>query len=186
MFLHYQTVFFKTHVLHYRLLNLKNGFKSYKHSHFPPLSFQPIMPIFFFLLFFLSIFPFSSSSPEHDLLLQIKASLDPENRFLSSWTPYSDPCSTVSFEGVACNEQGHVANISLQGKGLTGKIPAALGELESLTGLYLHFNALSGEIPNEIATLSQLSDLYLNVNNLSGEIPSQIGNMANLQGIQLI
>ncbi|XVF79874.1 hypothetical protein PTKIN_Ptkin15bG0025200 [Pterospermum kingtungense] len=162
-----------------------NGFKSYKHSHFLPLSFQPNMPIFF-LLFLLSLFPFSSSSPtERDLLLQIKASLDPENRFLSSWTPDSDPCSSVSFDGVACNEQGHVANISLQGKGLSGKIPAALGGLKSLTGLYLHFNALSGEIPKEIATLSQLGDLYLNVNNLSGEIPPQIGNMANLQVLQL-
>ncbi|XVE76960.1 hypothetical protein DITRI_Ditri13aG0022800 [Diplodiscus trichospermus] len=143
------------------------------------------MPIF--LLFVFCVFPFSlaSSPTERDILLQVKASLDPENRFLSSWTPYSDPCSSGSFDGVACNEEGHVANISLQGKGLSGKIPAALGGLKSLTGLYLHFNALSGEIPKEIATLSQLSDLYLNVNNLSGEIPSQIGNMANLQVLQL-
>ncbi|XWS77217.1 hypothetical protein CRYUN_Cryun01aG0242700 [Craigia yunnanensis] len=139
-----------------------------------------------FLLFLLSLLPFSfSSSTERELLLQIKASLDPQNRFLSSWTPYSDPCSSGSFNGVACNEEGHVANISLQGKGLSGQIPAALGGLKSLTGLYLHFNALSGEIPKEIATLSQLSDLYLNVNNLSGEIPPQIGNMTNLQVLQL-
>ncbi|OMP00626.1 hypothetical protein COLO4_12533 [Corchorus olitorius] len=140
----------------------------------------------FFLLFFLSLIPLSLSSPtERELLLQIKASLDPENRFLSSWTSYSDPCSSGSFEGVACNELGHVANISLQGKGLYGRIPAALGGLKSLTGLYLHFNALSGEIPKEIATLSLLSDLYLNVNNLSGVIPPQIGNMSNLQVLQL-
>ncbi|XWS45923.1 hypothetical protein CRYUN_Cryun14cG0021000 [Craigia yunnanensis] len=139
-----------------------------------------------FLLFLLSLLPFSLSSlTERDLLLQIKASLDPENRFLSSWTPYSDPCNSGSFDGVACNEEGYVANISLQGKGLYGQIPAALGGLKSLTGLYLHFNALSGEIPKEITTLSQLSDLYLNVNNLSGEIPSQICNMANLQVLQL-
>ncbi|EOX96229.1 Serine-threonine/tyrosine-protein kinase [Theobroma cacao] len=142
------------------------------------------MPLF--LLFLLSLLPFSLASPtERELLLQIKASLDPQNRFLSSWTPYTDPCSSGSFDGVACNEEGHVANISLQGKGLSGQIPAALGGLKSLTGLYLHFNALSGGIPKEIATLSQLSDLYLNVNDLSGEIPSQIGNMANLQVLQL-
>ncbi|XVF33509.1 hypothetical protein REPUB_Repub17cG0174700 [Reevesia pubescens] len=140
-----------------------------------------------FLIFLLLLLPFSLSSPtERELLLQIKASLDPQNRFLSSWTPYSDPCSSGSFDGVACNEEGHVANISLQGKGLSGQIPAALGGLKSLTGLYLHFNALSGEIPKEIATLNQLSDLYLNVNNLSGEIPPHIGsNMTNLQVLQL-
>ncbi|XVF22722.1 hypothetical protein REPUB_Repub12eG0195300 [Reevesia pubescens] len=139
-----------------------------------------------FLLFLLSFLPFSlSSSTERELLLQIKASLDPQNRLLSSWTPYSDPCSSGSFDGVACNEEGHVTNISLQGKGLSGQIPAALGGLKSLTGLYLHFNALNGEIPKEIASLSQLSDLYLNVNNLSGEIPPQFGNMTNLQVLQL-
>lgn len=113
--------------------------------------------------------------------MAIKKSLDPENRLLTSWTPNSDPCGG-KFEGVACNEQGLVANISLQGKGLSGKIPAALGELKSLTGLYLHFNALNGKIPQEITSLSQLSDLYLNVNNLSGDIPREIGNMSNLQG----
>ncbi|XP_052491305.1 probable leucine-rich repeat receptor-like protein kinase At5g63930 isoform X2 [Gossypium raimondii] len=139
-----------------------------------------------FLLFLLSLLSLSLSSPtERDLLLQIKASLDPDNRFLSSWTPYSDPCSTGSFDGVACNGQGRVVNISLQGKGLSGQIPPALGGLKSLTGLYLHFNALSGEIPKEIVSLSQLTDLYLNVNNLSGKIPLHIGNLNNLQVLQL-
>ncbi|KAH8488464.1 hypothetical protein Peur_059844 [Populus x canadensis] len=125
-----------------------------------------------------------SSPTELELLMEIKASLDPQNRLLTSWETNKDPCSG-SFEGVACNELGHVANISLQGKGLLGQIPAALGGLKSLTGLYLHFNALNGVIPKEIAELSELSDLYLNVNNLSGEIPPQVGNMSNLQVLQL-
>lgn len=116
--------------------------------------------------------------------MAIKASLDPKNQLLTSWTPNADPCSG-SFEGVACNEQGLVANISLQGMGLSGTIPAALAELQNLTGLYLHFNALNGKIPKEIARLAQLSDLYLNVNNLSSQIPPQIGSMPNLQVLQL-
>lgn len=87
--------------------------------------------------------------------------------------------------GVACNELGQVANISLQGKGLDGFIPSAIGGLKSLSGLYLHFNRLSGEIPKEIAGLTQLTDLYLNVNNLSGRIPQEIGNMSSLQVLQL-
>ncbi|KAJ4844944.1 hypothetical protein Tsubulata_019060 [Turnera subulata] len=140
--------------------------------------------LFYFLPLFLLLSPALSSPTEAELLMQIKASLDPENRFLTSWLPNIDPCGGF-FEGVACNEQGHVANISLQGKGLSGQIPAAVGGLKSLTGLYLHFNALKGEIPKELADLSQLSDLYLNVNNLSGEIPPQIGNMSSLQVLQL-
>ncbi|KAJ0054250.1 hypothetical protein Pint_00235 [Pistacia integerrima] len=128
---------------------------------------------------------FSSAPTELDLLMQIKDSLDPQNQFLTSWTPKGDPCSSDSFDGVACDENGHVANISLQGRGLSGKIPPAIGGLKSLTGLYLHFNALYGEIPKEIAGLSELSDLYLNVNNLSGEIPPQIGDITSLQVLQL-
>lgn len=113
--------------------------------------------------------------------MEIKSALDPENEFLKSWTNEGDPCSG-SFEGVACNEHLKVANISLQGKGLTGKISPAVAGLKCLSGLYLHYNSLSGEIPKEISNLTELTDLYLNVNNLSGVIPSQIKNMASLQG----
>ncbi|KAJ6400411.1 hypothetical protein OIU84_015957 [Salix udensis] len=142
------------------------------------------MHLLFYLLLLCSLSQTLSSPTELELLMQIKASLDPQNRLLASWETNKDPCSG-SFEGVACNELGHVANISLQGKGLLGQIPAALGGLKSLTGLYLHFNALNGVIPKEIAELSNLSDLYLNVNNLSGEIPPQIGSLSNLQVLQL-
>ncbi|KAL9434945.1 hypothetical protein AB3S75_021248 [Citrus x aurantiifolia] len=137
------------------------------------------------LTLFLSVTYTLSSTSEVDILMQIKDSLDPENRLLTSWTPNADPCSSDSFDGVACDENGRVANISLQGKGLSGELPAAVGGLKSLTGLYLHFNALNGVIPKEIASLSELTDMYLNVNNLSGKIPSQIGNMTNLQVLQL-
>ncbi|XP_047340993.1 LRR receptor-like serine/threonine-protein kinase GSO1 [Impatiens glandulifera] len=117
-------------------------------------------------------------------LMEIKTSLDPENKHLTSWIMEGDPCSG-SFEGVACNEHRKVANISLQGKGLSGKISPAVAELKCLSGLYLHYNSLSGEIPKEIANLTELVDLYLNVNNLSGSIPTEIGNMASLQVFQL-
>ncbi|PIN05733.1 Serine/threonine protein kinase [Handroanthus impetiginosus] len=117
-------------------------------------------------------------------LMEMKSSLDPANKYLSSWTPDGDPCSGA-FEGVACNEHQKVANISLQGKGLAGKVPPAVAELKCLSGLYLHYNSLSGEIPKEIANLTELTDLYLNVNNLSGSIPFEIGSMASLQVLQL-
>lgn len=145
------------------------------------LSLEPNMTLLLFFLFLVWASPSHCSPTQLDALMALKLSLDPENRFLTSWTPHSDPCGGA-LEGVACNQQGHVTNISLQGKGLSGSLPAAVGELKSLTGLYLHFNALSGMIPKEIANLSELTDLYLNVNNLSGDVPRQIGNMSNLQG----
>lgn len=137
-----------------------------------------VFPFLFSLLLTLS------AADELASLLDLKASLDPENLHLGSWVAGGDPCGGA-FEGVACNERQQVANISLQGKGLAGKLSPAVGRLQYLTGLYLHYNSLHGEIPVEIADLTELSDLYLNVNNLSGEIPPELGNMQNLQVLQL-
>ncbi|XP_027358570.1 somatic embryogenesis receptor kinase 1 [Abrus precatorius] len=117
-------------------------------------------------------------------LMDLKATLDPQGHFLSSWTMNGNPCGGF-FDGVACNEKGQVANVSLQGKGLSGRLSPAIAELKHLTGLYLHYNSLYGEIPREIANLTELIDLYLNVNHLSGEIPPEIGKMENLQVLQL-
>ncbi|XVE58689.1 hypothetical protein DITRI_Ditri04bG0189100 [Diplodiscus trichospermus] len=125
-----------------------------------------------------------SANSELRALMDMKAALDPDDKYLSSWTISGDPCD-ASFEGVACNEKGQIANISLQGKGLYGKVSPAIAGLKHLTGLYLHYNSLYGEIPREIANLTLLSDLYLNMNNLSGEIPPEIGDMGSLQVLQL-
>ncbi|MED6207633.1 hypothetical protein PIB30_037504 [Stylosanthes scabra] len=141
----------------------------------------------FLLLICASPSALPSKTTELDILMTIKDSLDPQNRVLTSWAPHSDPCSSAAgdFEGVACNQEGLVANISLQGKGLSGRIPSAISGLKSLTGLYLHFNALNGILPKEIAALTQLTDLYLNVNELSGDIPREIANLSNLQVLQI-
>ncbi|KAM5557132.1 LRR receptor-like serine/threonine-protein kinase GSO1 [Rosa sericea] len=138
----------------------------------------------FTLLFFFTHPPHVYGNTELRALMDIKALLDPQGLYLSSWTVHGDPCDR-SFEGVACNKAGRVANISLQGKGLSGKLSPAIGELKDLTGIFMHYNSLKGEIPREIANLTQLSDLYLNVNNLSGEIPPEIGNMGSLEVLQL-
>ncbi|XP_073134518.1 LRR receptor kinase SERK2 [Henckelia pumila] len=143
---------------------------------------SPLLLIIF-TCFSLKINPIRGNA-ELRALTEIKNSLDPENKYLSSWTTDGDPCSGA-FEGVACNEHRKVANISLQGKGLAGKLPPAVAELKCLSGLYLHYNSLSGEIPKEIANLTELTDLYLNVNNFSGTIPAEIGGMATLQVLQL-
>lgn len=140
----------------------------------------PVAVVLLLLVLGLEFEP-SSGDPEVTALMEMKAALDPEDRFLSSWTGDGDPCRG-DFEGVACNEHGKVANISLQGKGLSGSISPAVAALKCLSGLYLHYNALTGKIPREIGNLTELTDLYLNVNNLSGSIPVELGNMSSLQG----
>ncbi|KAL3536961.1 hypothetical protein ACH5RR_000327 [Cinchona calisaya] len=139
----------------------------------------------FFTILFLITPTFAERDSTLSTLLAIKASLDPQDLILSSWSPNAiDPCN-ASFEGIFCNENGQVVNISLQGKALTGKIPPEIGQLKSLSGIYLHFNKLQGNVPKEISNLTQLFDLYLNVNDLSGEIPSELGYMSSLQVLQL-
>ncbi|GKV38128.1 hypothetical protein SLEP1_g46073 [Rubroshorea leprosula] len=141
--------------------------------------------LFCVFLFLTSLTPLPAhGNTELRALMELKSSLDPTNKLLKSWTNHGDPC-TGSFEGVACNEHRKVANISLQGKGLSGSISPVIAGLKCLSGLYLHYNSLSGEIPKEIANLTELSDLYLDVNNFSGVIPPEIGNMAGLQVLQL-
>lgn len=135
-----------------------------------------------FLLFLgFSCLNYACANAELRALMEIKASLDPENRLLSSWTSDGDPCSG-SFEGVVCNEHHKVGNISLPAKGLTGKLSPALAELKCMSGLYLHYNNLNGEIPRELGNLTELTELYLDFNNLTGSIPHEIGKMASLQG----
>ncbi|RWW16741.1 hypothetical protein GW17_00019360 [Ensete ventricosum] len=147
-----------------------------------------LVPVFrFVLLFLLAVeLELSWGNPEVRALMEVKAVLDPEDRILSSWTNEGDPCRG-DFEGVACNEHGKVANISLQGKGLTGSISPAVVGLKCLSGLYLHYNAISGKIPREIANLTELSDLYLNLcyNQLTGSIPTQLGRLKNLSVLAL-
>ncbi|XVF52697.1 hypothetical protein PTKIN_Ptkin05aG0039400 [Pterospermum kingtungense] len=141
--------------------------------------------LFFFSLLFTLYIPLSvHGNTELRALMELKASFDPTNKVLESWQSDGDPCSG-SFVGVACNEHLKVANISLQGKGLSGTLSPAIAGLKCLSGLYLHYNSLSGDIPKELSNLQELTDLYLDVNNLSGTIPPEIGNMAALQVLQL-
>ncbi|GAB4834247.1 hypothetical protein Ancab_032513 [Ancistrocladus abbreviatus] len=140
----------------------------------------------FSVILLFSSFPFQPSSANTELraLMDIKAELDPRNIHLRTWTIDGDPCGGT-LEGVACNDRRKVANISLQGKGLTGRLSPAIAGLKCLSGLYLHYNSLTGEIPREIANLTELTDLYLDVNNFSGSIPPEVGNMSSLQVLQL-
>ncbi|MBP8591125.1 S8 family serine peptidase [Candidatus Shapirobacteria bacterium] len=97
------------------------------------------------------------------------------------WDLNTKPCG---WYGVTC-EDGHVANLRLNGNQLSGSIPETIGNLSQLKGLYLQLNELSGSIPETIGNLSQLRELYLGTNQLSGSIPASIGNLTQLTGLYL-
>ena len=62
-------------------------------------------------------------------------------------------------------------HLVLNKNGFTGQIPSSLGNLSSLTLLWLDDNSLTGSIPQSLTNLSRLVSLLLSGNNLTGCIP---------------
>ena len=85
-------------------------------------------------------------------------------------------------------ELGNLANLEvlyLRSNGLSGPVPAELGNLSNLVYLSLGSNELSGPVPAELGNLSNLVRLYLYENGLTGSIPVELGNLANLEVLSL-
>ncbi|KAL3828456.1 hypothetical protein ACJIZ3_017258 [Penstemon smallii] len=118
--------------------------------------------IFFFITCFL-ITPSTSSSNETDVLalLNFKAGieLDPLGA-LNSWNQTSHFCN---WNGIQC-----------------GSIPPSIGNLTSLTHLYLGSSSLNGEIPESLAQLQSLVYLNIGENNLTGRIPHGLFNISTI------
>ena len=97
------------------------------------------------------------------------------NLALSSWDGVGLDSGTTS----------GVVRLFLGSKGLTGTIPAALGDLEDLRILTLESNTLTGTIPSELGNLESLTALWLRDNQLTGEIPTSLGQLTNLEFLRL-
>ncbi|KAI9114580.1 hypothetical protein K1719_014278 [Acacia pycnantha] len=61
--------------------------------------------------------------------------------------------------------------INLRENNLQGKLPFSLGNLTSLTRLYVDSNAIKGGIPSSIGRLCNLSRFSLSMNNMTGNLP---------------
>ena len=90
-----------------------------------------------------------------------------------------------AWEGVGTDASGHIHTLWLHDNGLTGDIPAELGDLANLEQLWLGFNGLTGEIPSELGKLANLQVLDMHYNGLTGEIPAKLGDLANLGYLNL-
>ena|GEM_PF-2996652 len=66
---------------------------------------------------------------------------------------------------------------------LTGQIPASLGNMTGLRGLFLNGNQLMGEIPVELGNLDFLYELRLNDNRLTGALPQTLTQLEHLNEI---
>ena len=90
------------------------------------------------------------------------------------------------WHGVRTDGGGRVVQLSLFDNGLVGEIPPELGDLSSLTSLYIGYTSLVGEIPPELGNLSSLTYLGLPGNSLTGEIPPELGNLSSLTYLVLV
>ena len=109
--------------------------------------------------------PAASGSAETDreALVALYNATDGENwTFSDSWL--SD-APLGEWEYVTTNDDGHVTGLDLNFNGLSGEIPAELGSLSNLRGLYLHENDLSGCVPSSLAA-SLLGFDYSNLGDL--------------------
>ena len=99
---------------------------------------------------------------------------------------WSTSLSMAAWHGVGLNDSPtRVAALWLGGYGLQGEIPTEVGNLTSLTQLYLDSNLLTGPIPTELGGLTSLTELYLDSNLLTDSIPSGLGNLASLTRLYL-
>ena len=87
--------------------------------------------------------------------------------------------------GVETDDAGRVISLDLHYNSLTGEIPEALGNLDSLQYLDLGDNYLTGTIPETLENFSNLKSLDLSDSQLTGEIPEVLGNLNNLQYLNL-
>ena len=78
-----------------------------------------------------------------------------------------------------------VTGINLQNNKLRGKIPASIGDLDSLESLLLLNNSLNGRLPSEIGKLKKLTLFNLSHNHFVGPIPIEFGNLKHLNWLYL-
>ncbi|XP_042401649.1 probable LRR receptor-like serine/threonine-protein kinase At2g16250 isoform X1 [Zingiber officinale] len=154
-----------------------------------------------------SAVPRSKHDAELDALLRLRKSLA-----VADWPDRCDPCSC--WTGLNCSSDGTVSinltsvrrshrdrsgaavdydfnglsnltSFDASGFPLTGPIPAALGDSNSLTFLSLARTGAYGSIPEGLSRLSQLTVLDLSGNSLDGTIPPGLSKLQKLQTLNL-
>jgi hypothetical protein len=125
------------------------------------LVFAPVLLIF-------SASPvYSCMQEEKNALLQFLGGLSQDSGLATSWQNDTNCCL---WEGVACDVDGAVADISLTSMGLEGRVSPSLGNLTSLLTLNLSGNLLSGGLPPELLLSRSIVVLDVSFNKLNGDL----------------
>ena len=124
-----------------------------------------------------------ANAADREVLAALYRATDGAN-WLNSANWLSDaPLDT--WHGVTTDGSGRVIELDLSENGLSGEIPAELGNLTNLTELWFYSNQLVGSIPSQLGNLTNLTRLDLADNQLRGSIPAELSHLTNLTMLNL-
>ncbi|CAM0946823.1 unnamed protein product [Alopecurus aequalis] len=120
------------------------------------------------LLIFLASPTSSCTEQEKGSLLQFLSGLSQDGGLAASWKPNGTDC--CGWEGITCDVDGAVTDVSLALKGLEGQVSLSLGNLAGLLRLNLSHNSLTGGLPLELVSSGSIIFLDVSFNQLDGEM----------------
>ena len=106
-----------------------------------------------------------------DALKALYNSTDGANWTANKWDTSKPLSDATAWPGVTADAHGVVTKIVLSNSGLSGSLPAALGNLTYLEEFDLSNNNLVGGIPKEVKNLNGLKKFYVNGNQMNDSVP---------------
>ncbi|MEM6297435.1 MAG: hypothetical protein AAF740_01975, partial [Bacteroidota bacterium] len=113
-----------------------------------------------------------ANTADSTVLVQLYESLNGDQWFTNTNWLSAEPLTR--WEGVTLDTNGYVIHIRLANNNLSGQLPSAVGDLDSLILFDLSRNRLSQQPPSSLFSLDKLEEIYLNDNLLTGELPTSI------------
>ncbi|KAF9684363.1 hypothetical protein SADUNF_Sadunf04G0110500 [Salix dunnii] len=111
----------------------------------------------------------------------LSSSIPPQLGDLSNLADFDCLNSCVGIKGL----MGQGVKPTVISWSISNAIPGSLGNLTSLTGLYLYHNNFTGMIPSNLGLLAGLSVLDLSANMFTGSIPVSFGSLQNLTRLDI-
>ncbi|XP_044408047.1 tyrosine-sulfated glycopeptide receptor 1-like [Triticum aestivum] len=139
-----------------------------------------------FLLLLLASRSTACTEQEKRNLLRFLSGLSRDGGLAMSWRENGTDC--CEWEGIACNEDRAVTEVSLASRGLEGCISPSLADLTSVLHINLSYNSFSGDLLPEIMSSGSIIVLDVSFNRLNGslhELPSLVTTDRPLQVLNI-
>jgi Leucine-rich repeat (LRR) protein len=121
-----------------------------------------------------------AEDPRRTALVEIYESLDGDNWEEEKKVNWNSSAPVQDWGGVTM-EEGKITGLDLNGFGLNGSLPSAIGTLTDLVTLDLGSNpGLTGALPGETGDLVNLETFRAVTTGLEGNLPASMGNLNKL------